>query len=396
MSKHGWTYKKLGEVLVFDKRFNGIPKEEQPKIVKFIHVSAEVLKNLQSENGNVRLLSTGLFSASTTEELAGEYINKAEVVTIPTGGGACIKYYKGRFVDSGNILGISSSPNISLKFIYLCMIAKTELINSYFRGASIKHPYMPDIYKISVPVPPLAEQEAIVAELDEINEAIEDLQQQVADLDTLAQSTFYDMFGDPVVNSKGYQTTKIGELYKVSSSKRILQSEWQNKGVPFYKVADIVNLINAVQVVPLTFIKESTYEELKRQGQVPVCGDILITSRGTLGQCYIIKDEDRFYFQDGMITWLSQKTESPLPIYMMSLFSVNNFRNKLIQKANSSTVAYLSISQIANNTIPVPPLSLQQEFAEKVEAIESAKAELNAQIAEMQTLLASRMDYYFD
>ena len=66
--KEGWEYKKLGDTLFFDKRFQGLNGCKQEKIVSFSHVSAEELKNLVDENGDVRLLSTGNFSGYTTKE----------------------------------------------------------------------------------------------------------------------------------------------------------------------------------------------------------------------------------------------------------------------------------------------------------------------------------------
>lgn len=400
MNKHGWTYKRLEDVCDFSRGLTYKGKDE-------VDYSSNVV--LRSNNVDLATYTLNLdelkYIAEDISIPEDKFVKKNSLLICMSNGS---KQHLGKvaFIDRdypyafGGFMGLIKpiETEIFPKYVYYycCSPKYKSFLLTIGNGANINNLRFSDIGKNQLPVPSMEEQVAIVAELDEINEAITDLQQQVTDLDNLTQSTFYDMFGDPITNPIGWEVKKLGELYKVTSSKRILQSEWQNKGVPFYKVADIVNLINEVPVVPLTYIRETTYEELKNQGQVPICADILITSRGTLGQCYIIKNDDRFYFQDGMITWLSQKAESPLPIYVKSLFSVNNFRNNLIQKANSSTVAYLSITQIAKIPIPIPPLALQQEFTAKVEEIESAKAEINAQIAEMQTLLASRMDYYFD
>ena len=204
------------------------------------------------------------------------------------------------------------------------------------------------------------------------------------------------MFGDPITNEKGWEKIKLENLFKVTSSKRILQSEWQEVGIPFYKVADIVGLINAENISPSTFIKESTYKELLEQGLVPCSGDILITSRGTLGQCYIVSDTDNFYFQDGMITWLSQRKDNVLPIFIKCLFGTKSFLDSLLHTANMSTVAYLSISQLSKVRIPLPPLSFQQQFASRIEAIEHQKELIKQSIKEVETLFNSRMDYYFN
>lgn len=393
--KHGWEYKKLGETLVFDKRFNGLSKGEQTEVVNFSHVSAEELKNLVENNGDVKLISTGSFSGYTTIERAGNNLNKGEIVTIPTGGALNIKYHKGLFVDSGNIIGIAKDNTIYLRYIYYSMLANNETISSFFRGASIKHPYMPDIYKILIPVPTLKEQQQIVSELDKLNLVIEKKQQQVKELDNLAQAIFYDMFGDPVENEKGWERRCFKEICEVTSSKRVYQSEWHTSGVPFYRISDFTRFLEGTNIVPELFITRNKYEELKLNDQVPEAGDILITSRGTLGNCYIVKDDDRFYFQDGMITWLRRMSKQITPLFIVFLFKNSSFRCQIDKNQSGSTVAYLSISMLKNFILPTPPLSLQQSFAKKIESIERQKELINQSVREAQTLFDSRMEYYF-
>ena len=280
---------------------------------------------------------------------------------------------------------------------YLSYGLQSLHLDKHVSGATIPHIYFKNYGKDTIPFPPLSDQQAIVAELDKLNEVIALKRKQLVDLDSLAQSLFYEMFGDPVVNERGWKTYELKTLFKVTSSKRILQSEWQKEGIPFYKVADIVSIINEENVLPATFIRETDYNTLKDQGYVPICGDLLITTRGTLGQCYIINENDKFYFQDGMITWLSQKCKDLiLPIYLKSLFGTRIFLDSLLHTANMSTVAYLSISQLANKTIPLPPLPLQQSFAAKIAKIEAEKQRVKASLKDLETLLASRMQYWFD
>ena len=392
--REGWTYKKLGEVLIFDKRFNGIPKAEQPKITKFTHVSAEVLKSLQTDNGEVKLLSTGLFSASTTVDLAGDYINEGEVVTIPTGGVANIKYYKGKFVDSGNILGVSNSPHILLKFIYLCMIAKNELINSYFRGASIKHPYMPDIYKIPVPVPPLAEQERIVAELDLISSIIDKKKAQLKEYDQLAQSIFYSMFGDPITNEKGWEVKKMEDLCSNivdcphSTPKKV---DYVTQ-YPCIRTSELRG--GSVQWETMQYLDEEEYfKRIKRLK--PISGDIVFGREGTIGDAVILPEG--YNFSLGQRTMLIRVDSSIISNVYMHRVILSEWVKSQIDAVNvSSTVAHVNIKDFKLFNIPLPPLSLQQEFAAKIEAIEKQKSLIQQSIKETETLFNSRMDYYFN
>src|SRR5690554_2357957 len=105
-------WKPLGEVTFWDKRFQGVNPLLQPTVLNFKHVSAAKLKSLKKSNGNVKLLSTGNFDGYTTKDLAENNINFGEVITIPTGGTANLKYYNGEFVDSGNLLGSSRDINL--------------------------------------------------------------------------------------------------------------------------------------------------------------------------------------------------------------------------------------------------------------------------------------------
>ena len=90
--KKGWNSYAFGELVTFDKRFKGIDREKQKNIGTFKHVSAELLKSLSNPSGDVKLLATGLFDGYTTIEKAANNLNEGEVITIPTGGCANIKY----------------------------------------------------------------------------------------------------------------------------------------------------------------------------------------------------------------------------------------------------------------------------------------------------------------
>ena len=143
--------------------------------------------------------------------------------------------------------------------------------------------------------------------------------------------------------------------------------------MPFWRISDLVSKIDTGTVDSTLFISEIKYTELKRSGLVPVTGDILVTSRGTLGRCYIIKDEDRFYFQDGMISWLSNYSEEITPLYLQYLFTMSGFRKQIDNMQAGSTVAYLSIAMLKKLQVMVPDKALQDHFAAFVTQIDKSK-----------------------
>ena len=181
------------------------------------------------------------------------------------------------------------------------------------------------------------------------------------------------MFGNPDINEKNWSVYKMEQLCAVGSSKRIYQDDQSLTGIPFLRISDLVNRMDTGSKDCDLFIPEELFEKLKKQGLVPARGDILLTARGTLGRCYIIQDDDEFYFQDGMITWLSKYDEKITPLYISYLFEIPGFRKQIDSLQAGSTVAYLSISMTKKLNVMVPPFELQNQFADFVKQVNKSK-----------------------
>lgn len=248
---------------------------------------------------------------------------------------------------------------------------------------------------ISIPIPPLAEQRKIAALLDKVSNLIAKRRQQLTKLDELVKARFVEIFGDPENNPRNWRVLPISKICSVGSSKRIYQSEQSSSGVPFWRVSDLTTLINTGTVTPDLYIPEERYEALRSQGQVPTLGDILITSRGTLGECYIVKENDRFYFQDGMISWLSEYMNGVTPLYISYLFRMPGFRKQIDSIQVGSTVAYLSIAMIKKLKVMLPDIESQQRFASFVSKIEKVIATISHSLQKLETLKKALMQEYF-
>ena len=162
-------------------------------------------------------------------------------------------------------------------------------------------------------------------------------------------------------------------LCEVGSSKRIYQNEQSMEGVPFLRISDLVNRIDTGSKKCDLYIPIEKFAELKEQGLVPRSGDILLTARGTLGRCYIVQSDDEFYFQDGMITWLSNYDRRITALYISYLFEMPGFRKQIDALQAGSTVAYMSISMTKKLNIMVPPIELQNQFADFVKQVDKSK-----------------------
>ena len=264
-------------------------------------------------------------------------------------------------------------PNDKISPEYLYYVVSYMHLEKYFSGATIPHIYFRDYQHEEFNLAKPDEQARIVSTLDKLQSIIAHRKQQLAKLDELVKARFVEMFGDTEVNSNNHPIHKLSELCTVSSSKRIYQEEQSSSGVPFLRISNLVELIDNGIFGSDLFIPEEKYNELFTNDLVPKADDILVTSRGTLGKCYIIQEHDKFYFQDGMISWLYDIDKSITPLYLTLLFDTRDIKRQIDNLQSGSTVAYLSIAMLKKLNIVVPPLALQQQFAAFVAQTDKSK-----------------------
>ena len=256
---------------------------------------------------------------------------------------------------------------------YLYYVVSYMHLEKYFTGATIPHIYFKDYKNEEFNLDSVDKQRKIVDVLGKCESVIELRKNELQLLDNLIKARFVELFGEPEHNTKGLPTDTLGNLCSVGSSKRIYKSEQTMEGIPFLRISDLVNLIDSGTLKSDLNISEECYSELVYQGQVPVAGDILVTSRGTLGRCYIVGSDDRFYFQDGMISWLSNLSSSITPLYVSFLFSMEGFRKQIDKMQAGSTVSYLSITMLKKLEIMIPSSELQELFAAFVAQVDKSK-----------------------
>ena len=284
---------------------------------------------------------------------------------------------------------------VSTEFIYWLLKARNAELNSKGTGSTFKAIGRKILEEVLVPAIRFEQQAAYANNLEAVFRIIQNRKAQLASLDNLIKARFVELFGDPEFNTKGWPVQLLDRLCEVGSSKRIYQNEQSLEGVPFWRISDLVSKMDTGLVDSGLFIPEGKYSELKKAGLVPVAGDILVTSRGTLGRCYIIKNEDRFYFQDGMISWLSDYKDGITPLYLKHLFTMPGFRKQIDSMQAGSTVAYLSIAMLKKLRVMVPDIELQEDFALFIAQSDKSKFAIQKSLEETQKLFDSLMQQYF-
>lgn len=254
-----------------------------------------------------------------------------------------------------------------------------------------------DLKKIHVPLPPKPTQQAIVAELDKINELIQLKKQQLKDYDQLAQSIFYEMFGDPVENEKGWEVKKLGEICsKIGSgaTPKGGNNSYKDTGISLIRSLNVHN--NLFKYEDLAHIDDSQATALNNV--IVKEKDILLNITGaSVARCCIVPNDvlPARVNQHVCIIRIANESDS---FYLNRLFTNDSYQSKLLalSKSKAATREALPKTIIESLSVPLPPLPLQQQFAARIEAIERQKQQVSETIKDLETLLASRMQYWFD
>lgn len=179
----------------------------------------------------------------------------------------------------------------------------------------------------------------------------------------------------------------LGDLFSIGSSKRVYESQWRTKGVPFYRAREIVRLSRDGYVDNELFIEEELYVELSSKYGIPKAGDIMVTGVGTLGICYIVKENDRFYFKDGNTLWFKTK-EGTNPQYVQYAFK-SEFLRRQIDNCVGATVGTFTIERANKTTIPVPSFEEQERIVAELDLLTGIIDKQKQQLKELDTLAQS-------
>ncbi len=280
--------------------------------------------------------------------------------------------------------------DVETRYLYHMVLgdAFTNYILGLVSGANYPAVREDDVKGFSFRCPPIADQQRIVAELDCLNEMIALKQEQLKEFDKLAQSIFYDMFGDLSINDKGWNMKPFAEIALAKTGITYKPDNVKDSGIIVLRSSNVQEDELAFEDVVRVDLPISEKYHVQN-------GDILMCSRN--GSARLVGKTAKIMNVNEIMTWGAFMTiiRSKYNDYLLQYFKTDTFRNSLIS-SKTTTVHQITIGMLNALNIPLPPLALQQQFAEKIQAIEAQKELVKKSIAETQQLLDSRMDYYFD
>jgi type I restriction enzyme S subunit len=188
---------------------------------------------------------------------------------------------------------------------------------------------------------------------------------------------------------------KVGELCDISSSKRIFAKEYQESGIPFFRGKEVTEKYNGkLDVTTELFISEEKYLELESKFGVPKYGDMLLTSVGTLGSTYIVKENDKFYFKDGNLTWF-KNFNGLNSRYLQYWLESPEGKGQLRKSEIGSSQSAYTIANLKEMQISLPSLEDQLHVVSYIEKYDNLIENNNRRIAILEDMAQSLYREWF-
>lgn len=349
--KEGWDYKKLGDLCqVLDSQRKPVTKKDRTKGIYPYYGATGIQDYVDSYIFDGRFLLVGEDGAKWGASDKTAYIIEG----------------KSWVNNHAHILKVLENVNDRLLEYYLTF----KDLSEYITGAVVPKLTQKALVSIPIPIPPLSEQQHIVEELDLLSSIIEKKKAQLKELDNLVQSLFYEMFGDPITNDKGWDVKTWKDVFETKTGKLNANASTEGGKYPFF-----------------TCSKETSYIDTYAFD----CEALLLAGNNA-SAIYDVK----YYkgkFNAYQRTYILTIKEGVYPFYKISLEGKLSF---LQSHSLGGLTKYLTMGVLNGLSFIAPPISLQQQFASKIEAIEHQKELIKQSIKEVETLFNSRMDYYFN
>ena len=279
---------------------------------------------------------------------------------------------------------VRPGPRLHNRYFVHQLMADHEAgrLGDYLTGATIKHFTGQDLARYMFPLPPLAEQRRIAEVLDRAEALRAKRRAALAQLDSLTQSLFLDLFGDPVINPKRWPQklfSEVGTLDRGASKHRPRNApELLGGPYPLVQTGEVANCNG--------YIREyhSTYSEVGlRQSKMWPAGTLCITIAANIAKTGILTFDA--CFPDSIVGF---RADDPGTVEFVR--SWLSFLQKLLEDAApESAQKNINLALLRNLAVPLPPIDLQREFARRVGIVEKLKTAQWASLAELDALFAT-------
>ena len=386
--KENWTYKKLGEVGSIITGSTPSTKDEE----NYSSNDYCFVKPSDISKDGISIIEETEFHVSKKGFDSSRKLPKGSVLTTCIGIIGKVGILQKDAICNQQINAIIPSSVIDSKFLALAIYSIRNEMEIMANAPVVPIINKTDFSNFKIPVPPTETQSRIVSELDLLQSIIDKQKAQLKELDNLAQAVFYNMFGDPVENEKGWEVKKLGDEctdMKYGTSR----PSCENGKYSYLRMCNI----SSDGHLDLNNLKTIDVPDDEVEKCIVRYGDILFNRTNSID---LIGKTCMFDLETPMIiagyiirVRLSEKLESRFVSCMFNMPSMKKLLRAMAKGAVNQ--ANINSKELASIIIPIPPVILQHSFASKIESIEKQKAAITQSIAETQRLFDYTMDKYF-
>ncbi len=282
----------------------------------------------------------------------------------------------------------SSSCNLDDAYLFHFLPAALRAIEAVTPYVTVRHLSVNAIRQIGIPLPPVGEQRRIADVLDRAETLQAKRRAALAQLDTLTQSVFLDLFGDPATNSNNLNIGALGNcLTFVTSGGRGWAEFYVSKGSRFIRSLDVQ--MNHIGSEDIAFVTPPDNAEARRTRVA--AGDVVLTITGSrIGRVASVPADLAGAYVSQHVAILRPDPTCIEPEFLSFFLSLEAGGQRQIARAQyGQTKPGLNFEQIRRFQIPLPPVRLQQDFARRIAAIETLKSSHRASLAQLDALFAS-------
>lgn len=342
--------------------------------------------NASSEDGEYPF-----FTCAKQPLRISSYSYDCECVLVAGNGDLNVKYYEGKFDAYQRTYILETLPEkkseLHLRYVYHFMEKYLEKLREQSIGGIIKYIKLGNLTDAKIPLPPLEEQKRIAGILDAADILRAKRREALAKLDDLLQSTFLDMFGDPVTNPKGWEVPTLGDICTKITDGTHHSPPVTEDGIP-YITAKHLKIDGLKFFENPWFVSKEDHEQIYSRCD-PKPGDVLYIKDGATTGIAAINRYDFPFSMLSSLALIRPDTEVFLAEFLCAF--LNNERNKmhLLENMGGAAIKRLTLTKIKKFKVPLPPLDLQRRFAEIVSSVEEQKAKMRKHLEQLDDLFAS-------
>jgi type I restriction enzyme, S subunit len=302
----------------------------------------------------------------------------------------CARWKGGRSLLNQRVCRIQpKNGNLDSEYLYRFLPAALKHIESRTSFVTVKHLSSKDIFAIEIPLPPINEQRRIATIVDQADDLRRHRRDTLNRVDNLTEATFEHIFGDPIRNPKFWQQATLKDIVgriQIGPFGSLLHKEdYVFGGVPLINPMHIFD--GTLQPDPKYSVSPAKHAALSLYQLQR--GDVVMGRRGEMGRCAIVSNEQDGYICGTGSLFIRPVEELATATFLFFVLSSVGMKRRLEELSLGATLPNLNTSIVETLPIPLPPITLQRDFAARITEIEKLKIGYCAHLAKLDALFAS-------